>query len=75
MVSKIGSKKQMLSAIDPDRSWSSCMTALIARYLAALDRADRQDDDVAEAKTVRLKEKIEGDHPLPRDPTLLAATP
>jgi hypothetical protein len=33
--------------------------ASIARY-AALDRADRQDDDVAEAKTVRLKEKIEG---------------
>lgn len=34
--------------------------ASIARYLAALDRADRQDGDVAEAKTVRLKEKIEG---------------
>ena len=34
--------------------------ASIARYLAALDRADRQDDDVGEAKTVRLKEKIEG---------------
>jgi transposase len=34
--------------------------ASMARYLAALDRADRQDDDVAEAKTVRLKEKIEG---------------
>jgi transposase len=34
--------------------------ASIARYLAALDRADRQDDDVAEAKTARLQEKIEG---------------
>jgi hypothetical protein len=34
--------------------------ASIAHYLAALDRADRQDDDVAEAKTTRLKEKIEG---------------
>ena len=34
--------------------------ASIARYLAALDRADREDGDVAEAKTVRLKEKIEG---------------
>ena len=34
--------------------------ASIARYLAALDRADRQDDDVAETKTARLKEKIEG---------------
>ena len=34
--------------------------ASIARYLAALDRADRQDDDVAEVKTARLKEKIEG---------------
>jgi hypothetical protein len=32
----------------------------IARYLAALDRADRQDNDVAGAKTARLKEKIEG---------------
>jgi transposase len=32
----------------------------IARYLAALDRADRQDNDVAETKTARLKEKIEG---------------
>jgi transposase len=34
--------------------------ASIARYLAALDRADRQDGDVAEAKTARLEEKIEG---------------
>lgn len=33
--------------------------ASIARYLTALDRADRQDDDVAEARTVRLTEKIE----------------
>ena len=32
----------------------------IARYLAALDRADRQDGDVAEAKAPRLKEKIAG---------------
>ncbi len=36
------------------------VAASIARYLAALDRADRQDGDVAEAKTARLKEKIEG---------------
>ena len=36
------------------------MEASIARYLAALDRADRQDGDLAEAKTARLKEKIEG---------------
>ena len=34
--------------------------ASIARYLAVLDRADRGDGDVAEAKTVRLKEKVEG---------------
>ena len=34
--------------------------ASIARYLAALDRADREDGDIAEAKTIRLKEKIEG---------------
>ena len=33
--------------------------ASIERYLAALDRADRQDDEVAEAKTARLKDKIE----------------
>jgi transposase len=34
--------------------------ASIARYLTALDRADRRDDDMAEARTVRLTEKIEG---------------
>jgi transposase len=34
--------------------------ASIARYLRALDRADREDGDVAEAKSVRLKEKIAG---------------
>jgi hypothetical protein len=34
--------------------------ASIARYLRALDRADREDSDVAEAKSVRLKEKIAG---------------
>ena len=32
----------------------------IARYLAALDRADRDESDVAEVKSVRLKEKIAG---------------
>jgi transposase len=32
----------------------------IGRYLIALDRADRRDDDVAEARTGRLTEKIEG---------------
>ena len=34
--------------------------ASIAHYLAALDRADRQDNDVAEARTSRLKQKIKG---------------
>ena len=34
--------------------------ASIARYLTALERADRQDDDVAEAKTERISDKIEG---------------
>src|ERR1700680_1939261 len=34
--------------------------ASIARYLKALDRADREEGDVAEAKSVRLKEKIAG---------------
>src|SRR6266702_3334226 len=34
--------------------------ASIARYLAALDRADREESDIAEAKSARLKEKIAG---------------
>src|SRR6266542_4238991 len=34
--------------------------ASIARYLRALDRADREESDVAEDKSVRLKEKIAG---------------
>ena len=34
--------------------------ASIVRYLAALDRADREEGDVAEAKTTRIKEKIAG---------------
>lgn len=34
--------------------------ASIARYLAALDQADRQDSDVAEARTDRINDKIAG---------------
>src|SRR6516162_6650945 len=34
--------------------------ASIARYLAALDRADREEGDIADAKTNRIKEKIAG---------------
>jgi transposase len=34
--------------------------ASIVRYLAALDRADRQDSDIAEARTERITEKIAG---------------
>jgi len=34
--------------------------ANIVRYLAALDRADREESDVAEAKTSRIKDKIAG---------------
>src|ERR1700759_698166 len=34
--------------------------ASIARYLRALDQADREEGDVAEAKSVRLTEKIAG---------------
>jgi BMFP domain-containing protein YqiC len=34
--------------------------ASIARYLRALDRADREESDIAEAKSIRLKEKIAG---------------
>jgi transposase len=36
------------------------VNASIARYLAALDRADREESDIAEAKSGRLKEKIAG---------------
>ena len=36
------------------------VNASIARYLRVLDRADREEGDVAEAKSVRLKEKIAG---------------
>ena len=34
--------------------------ASIARYLRALDRTDREESDVAEAKSARLREKIDG---------------
>ena len=34
--------------------------ASIERYLAALDRADREESDIAEAKTTRIKDKIAG---------------
>ena len=34
--------------------------ASIARYLTSLDRADREDSDVAEGKTERIKDKIAG---------------
>ena len=34
--------------------------ASIARYLAALDQADRQDSDIAEARTDRITDKIAG---------------
>ena len=34
--------------------------ASIVRYLAALDRADREDSDVAEARTSRIQDKIAG---------------
>jgi hypothetical protein len=34
------------------------VNANIARYLRALDRTDSEEGDVAEAKSVRLKEKL-----------------
>jgi hypothetical protein len=34
--------------------------ASIARYLRALNRADREESDIAEAKSIRLQEKIAG---------------
>jgi len=36
------------------------VNASIARYLRALDRADREESDIVEAKSIRLKEKIAG---------------
>src|SRR5881397_3987837 len=36
------------------------VNASIARYLKALDQADREQSDIAEIKSVRLKEKIAG---------------
>jgi transposase len=36
------------------------VNASITRYLRALDRADREESDLAEAKSIRLKEKIAG---------------
>ena len=36
------------------------VNASIARYLRALDRADREESDIAETKSGRLKEKIAG---------------
>jgi hypothetical protein len=36
------------------------VNASIARYLRALDRADREEGDIAEAKSGRLREKIAG---------------
>jgi transposase len=36
--------------------------ASIARYLAALDRADREESDIPQAKVTRLKDKIAGLH-------------
>ena len=39
--------------------------ASIVRYLRALDQADREESDIAEAKSVRLKEKIA--RPAPAD--------
>ena len=36
------------------------MLARLACYLRALDRADREESDIAEAKSIRLKEKIAG---------------
>jgi transposase len=36
------------------------VNASIARYLRALDRADREESDIAEDKSARLKEKIAG---------------
>src|SRR5262245_15039180 len=36
------------------------VNASIARYLRALEQADRDESNIAEAKSVRLKEKIAG---------------
>jgi hypothetical protein len=41
-----------------DRNRFRRLDASIVRYLAALDRADRDESDVAEARTTRIKDKI-----------------
>jgi hypothetical protein len=53
-----GSKFKAVSNRDTGRMEQ--VDASIARYLRALDRADRVEGDVAEAKSGRLKEKIAG---------------
>jgi hypothetical protein len=40
------------------RSSNGKVEASIVRYLATLDRADRDESDVAEARTTRIKDKI-----------------
>jgi len=40
--------------------WEQSEGQTSARYLRALDQADREESEVAEAKSVRLKEKIAG---------------
>jgi transposase len=41
-------------------AWLAQVEASIARYLLALDRADREPSDIAEARTTRLNDKIAG---------------
>jgi transposase len=59
-----GSKFKAVNARDKNftkaklRSRMEQVDASIARYLSALETADRQDGDVAQAKSARLKDKI-----------------
>jgi transposase len=59
-----GSKFKAVNARDKNftkaklRSRMEQVDASIARYLSALETADRQEGDVAQAKSVRLKDKI-----------------
>src|SRR6266852_470579 len=57
---KAGNNRDKNYTVDKLNGRMEQVDASIARYLRALDQADREEIDVAEAKSGRLKEKIAG---------------
>ena len=63
-----GRRQQFKAVNNRDRNFTAAkvearlaqVEASIGRYLAALDRADREPSDIAEARATRLKQKIAG---------------